>query len=231
MSVHAPLPVAKVDNLSNLRTALKNIERQYLPPEGTDASQQRNAVISQLETYRNSRYHFGRALRSYQQLFKAERAWMAAVKVIADAIGRDERTVMRIIEDYERAHHLPPIVIEAAERKNAPVVDKLLEMPRPQSRDEAESAVKAAFRANQAAKRTKRQQPAKARYRDDAGEFAFKIAHQFEDRYRQTPPQERDAELLYVLEVVVATLGAEIRELKRYSQPTLVPKPTPRGAA
>lgn len=52
----------------------------------------------------------GRTLRTYKAYFKAARGWTAAMTVIADAIGHDEKTVERIIGDYERVAPSPTIV-------------------------------------------------------------------------------------------------------------------------
>ncbi|HUZ95500.1 MAG TPA: hypothetical protein VMU57_11355 [Edaphobacter sp.] len=65
----------------------------------------------------------------------------------------DERTVFRIIEDYERATQLPPIILEAmlekqiepAAAKNIDVVETLLQMPKPATREDAHTAVSVAL--------------------------------------------------------------------------------------
>ncbi|MDR5727629.1 MAG: hypothetical protein RB191_09405 [Terriglobia bacterium] len=62
---------------------------------------------------------------------------MEAAKVIAAAIDCDEKTVFRIIEDYEPASQLSPITLEAvleqnidpAAAKHARVVENLLRIP------------------------------------------------------------------------------------------------------
>lgn len=227
--------VTKVDTLSTFRDALKAIERKFLPSGRMDPSQQRNTLISQLETYRNSRYHLGRALRGYKQIFKAERAWMAVVEVIANAIGRDERTVMRIVDDYERANQLPPIVLEAMleqnidppQKRNSALVENLLQMPTPETSGDARAAVGAAVRAEKAAKKVRRQPSSK----EDAEAFARRIAKAFELRYRKMPGEERDAELRFVFEYVVSTLQAKMPELRQFGPTVLVPKLAGHGAA
>ena len=47
-----------------------------------------------------------------------------------------------------------------------------------------------------------------------------------EDASGLATPQERDREIQYILEGVVNTLRSGVRELRHYSRPDLVPKPT-----
>ena len=145
----------------------------------------------------------------------------------------DERTVFRIIEDYERATQLPPIILEAmleqqiesAAAKNIDVVETLLKMPEPKTSEKASTVVREAFKTH-VLKKTKKVSP-----KPDLEAFAERIVKQFENRYRSTTPPERDAEVQYVLELVVNTLRAPIRELRQFGRPALVPKPAKRGAA
>jgi hypothetical protein len=62
-------------------------------------------------------------------------------------------------------------------------------------------------------------------------EFAARMVRLFEDRYRFVKPQETDAEVCYILELMVNTLRVPITELRQYSRPALVPKPTMKEAA
>jgi hypothetical protein len=51
---------------------------------------------------------------AYKTVYKAKHGWIAAVKVIADAIGRDERTVPSDCRGHERGEiDLPPIILDA----------------------------------------------------------------------------------------------------------------------
>ncbi len=86
---------------------------------------------------------------------------MAAAKLIAAAMNRGERTVYRIIEEFERASQLPPITLEAmiewkidpAAGKNAEMIENLLHLPEPGTREEANAAVSVAIREDVARKR------------------------------------------------------------------------------
>jgi hypothetical protein len=189
--------------------------------------------------YTKSRFDFGRALRQYKQHYKAERGWMEAASVIANAIGRDPRTIFRIIEDHERATQLDPVVLEvmeergidAAAPKNAAMVANLLEMPAPKTREEAASAVKAASQSHLEKKRAAKKAIAKLSQRDGLDQFAHRILKQFGERYRSVKAERRDEEVRYILELVVNTLRSDIRELRQYGRPALVPKPTMKEAA
>ncbi len=114
--------------------------------------------------FNSSRYRFGKALASYKVFFAEERAWMQAAELIAQAIGRNERTVRRISDDYVRASQAPAEVIEELEarrldpaaKKNAPVLANIIEMPPVEVKakpKEAMQAVKTA-KAAKAAKKT-----------------------------------------------------------------------------
>jgi hypothetical protein len=232
------IEVGKLDKLSNLSVELQRVEGIFIHSQSAELTQARNSVVGALQTFKNNRLNLGRVLRVYKRNFKAEGSWMAAVKVIADAIERDERTVFRIIEDFERASQLAPIVLEAmqeqkidpAAKKNAGVVENLLQMPKPETREDADTAVSVAVRAHVAEKKKRKKaatKPAKMGFE----EFAVGIVRQFEDRYRSRTPQETDAEIQFVLELVVCTLRANIRELGQYDQPALVPKPAIKNAA
>ena len=62
---------------------------------------------------------------------------MVAATAIADAMGCEERTIRRIIDDFERVSEVPDVVIKAlqqagfdpAARKNAGMIAKILGMP------------------------------------------------------------------------------------------------------
>jgi hypothetical protein len=165
--------------------------------------------------------------------FKPGRGWVAAAKIIAAAMDCDERTVFRIIEDYERASQLPPIILEAmleqqiepAAAKNIDVIETLRQIPEPKTSEEASAVVAKAFK-SRVVQKTK-----KASAKPDLEAFAERIVKQFEDRYRSATPQQRDAEVQYILELLVNTLRAPIRELRQFGRPTLVPKPPKQGAA
>jgi hypothetical protein len=62
---------------------------------------------------------------------------MVAATAIADAMGCEERTIRRIIDDFERVSEVPDVVIKAlqqagfdpAARKNAGMIAKILGLP------------------------------------------------------------------------------------------------------
>jgi hypothetical protein len=62
-------------------------------------------------------------------------------------------------------------------------------------------------------------------------EFAERVLRYFKERFGTMPPQKRDSELQYVLELIVNTLRSDIRELKQFGRPALVPKPRKRNIA
>ena len=157
---------------------------------------------------------------------------MAAARMIAAALDRDERTVFRILDDYERVAQLPAIVLEAirvqnidpAARKHAALVENLLQMREPETREEARAVVAGAVQEQVKRKQQKRKAISKS-ITTDIEEFANKVVRQFQERYRSAPLQDRDEEIQYILELVVNTLQAPIVELRQFSQPALVPKP------
>ncbi|MFP5209690.1 MAG: hypothetical protein ACLGRW_10415 [Acidobacteriota bacterium] len=229
---------AKSDNLSDFSTKLKNVESIYIQDISAELAHARNSVAGALPGFRSSRMNFGRILRAYKLHYKAARGWTAAMKVIAEAMGCDERTVERIIDDYERASQLPSVTLEVmaeqkidpAAAKNAPVVDKLVRMPPPATREEAAEAVRAAIRDHVAQKKAVNNVAAKPAEMG-VENFTAHVVKLFEQRYRSMAPAQRDAELRYVLEVVTNTLRAGVTNLRQYSRPALVPKAVIEDAA
>lgn len=226
------------DNLSDFSGKLMRVEATYIKEIGLDLAAARKALVGAAPGFKNSRMNFGRILRTYKHQFKAVRGWTAAVKVIAEAIGCDERTVDRIIEDYERASSLPALVIEAmeeqkinpAEAKNAPVIANLAQVPQSVTREEADEAVRIAIQYHVTQKKAAKKASSKPT-ETTVEEFAAHVVKLFERRYRNMPPEQRDADLRYVLEHVVNALRADIRELRHYGRPVLVPRPETRVAA
>ena len=225
--------VERFDKLSNLSKELQRIEKTYIHTESAELAKTRNSVVGGLQAFGNSRFQLGRVLRQYKLHFKSGHGWVAAAKLIAAAMDREERTVFRIIEDYERASQLPPIVLEAmreqqiepAAAKNSDLVEILLKMPEPKTSEKASAVVLEAL------KKQVLQKAKKASVKADLETFSERIVKQFEDRYRSATPQQRDAEVKYILELLVNRLRAPIRELRQFGRPTLVPKPKKQGAA
>ena len=70
-------------------------------------------------------------------------------KVLGKAIHRNEKTIFRIVADYERASQVPVVAlkeleaggIDPAARKNEPIIETILTMPRPAVESEPENSV------------------------------------------------------------------------------------------
>lgn len=209
----------RFDNLSNLEPALRQIELQHLPPECPDLAQARNGLLGGIRNYMQNRYNFGRLLRIYKTLYKKEHGWTAAAKVIAAAIGREERTIYRLIEDYERAENLTPILVDAmveqkidpAARKNATLVTNLLQVPAPQTRAEADAVVATAMR-EQVAEKKARKGPKPVLRAKELKALARNIVEECRHHFRNAGQEERKAELRYVFGEVVAALGLSMEE-------------------
>ena len=127
----------EIGNLTNLSVRLQKIEVGLVGDGGSGLSDARLAVVNALEQYRRSRYRLGEMLSAYRKFFLLARGWSVAAIVIAGAIGCDERTIRRIVEDYDRVSGVPALVIKSLEqlgidpsaRKNASMIAKALRMP------------------------------------------------------------------------------------------------------
>jgi hypothetical protein len=231
-------PPLIVDKMSNIKCQLKELEAKHVANQSGELRQTRECLLGALRTYGSSRYELGRALRLYKGHYKAERGWMAAASIVAAAIDCDERTLFRILDDYERAAQLPAIVLEAmqdqnidpAAHKHAALIEELVQIPEPRTGEEARVVVAGAIKELVERKKQKRKAISKS-ITTDVEEFANKVVRQFQDRYPSAPTEDRDEEVQYVLELVVNTLRAPIVELRQFSQPALVPKPGKRLVA
>lgn len=225
----------KFDKLSNLREQLRKVEPAYLASSDRKVRQAREGLISALRSYTSSRFHVGRTLCAYKELFKAEQLWMQAAKIIATSIDRDERTIFRIIDDFEWASHLPAITIDAlqdqnidpAAGKNALIVEDLLQQSEPETQEQAAKTVARAVMKHSIAKKKK---AAAKSTPTDFREFAEWMVKKLEDRYRSVPLEEKEAEIRYLFELANSTLRLEIRELRQFSRTALVPRPEQRRA-
>ena len=156
----------------------------------------------------------------------------------AGAIGHDLRTVSRIVDDYERAVQLPTIVLDAmrgrhldpAAAKNIPILENLVQMPNPETREAAAEAVADAVQKHEAQKKEKRKAAAKP---SEMGleVFAETVVKLFKERFQSATPSEKSTVVQFVLELVVNTLQVPLQELHQYDPPTLVPKPVMKNAA
>jgi hypothetical protein len=225
----------QLDNLSNLDRLLKKAEAGHVESSSEGLRRARSAIMGTLRAYRHSRFEFGRTLREYKRHFKAHQGWVAAAKVIGTAIDRDEKTIFRIVADYERAARLPEITIDAlldqnidpAARKNAPIIEELLQGPMPKTTKQALKIVGVAREQSMA---KKRKAPAKS-ITMDFEDFAARVVKQLEERYRTVTPEQKESEIQYLFELANCTLRLEIRELRQFARPALVPKPRQRAAA
>jgi len=124
-------------NLSNLSIRLQELESGCINMNELGLGSARLSLVNALEGFRSSRYRLGQKLSEYKAFFKASQGWMVAATAIADAMGCDERTIRRIIDDFERVSDVPDVVIKAlqqagfdpAARKNAGMIAKILGMP------------------------------------------------------------------------------------------------------
>lgn len=149
-----------LDNLSNLSVRLQELESGCVNMNELGLGSARLSLVNALEGFRSSRYRLGQKLSTYKAFFKASQGWMAAAKAIADAIGCDERTIRRAIDDFERVSEVPDVVIKAlqqagydpAARKNAGVISKILRMPDQAAEMNPEAAVLSAVQGSKVAK-------------------------------------------------------------------------------
>jgi len=119
--------------------------------------------VSAVTQLSRDRYELGKQLVAYRPFFKADRKWTAVCKAIATALQINERTVRRVIEDYNRVSIVSGLERTAAKKlnisleakKHKDLVDHLVQMQEsegpPQNEEEAEARVK---RARDAVKRT-----------------------------------------------------------------------------
>lgn len=229
-------PLPRMDILSNFREQLCKLEGPCAECDRAGRRQDREGVIDALSVLKRSRLDSGRALRAYKVHFKAAHKWVAVAKVIGAFIQRDEKTVYRMIADYERASQLPAITIDAlldqnvdpAAGKNVLIVEELLQQPEPETQEQAAKNVARAVTKQSIAKK-KKKAPAKSAT-TDFREFAEWMVKKLEDRYRSAPLEQKEAEVRYLFELANSTLRLEIRELRQFSRPALVPKPEQRRA-
>jgi len=123
--------------LSDLSVRLQELEVGCVGVNELGLGSARLSLVNALEGFRSSRYRLGQKLSAYKAFFQANQGWMVAATAIADAMGCEERTIRRIIDDFERVSEVPDVVIKAlqqagfdpAARKNAGMIAKLLGMP------------------------------------------------------------------------------------------------------
>ena len=149
-----------LDNLSDLSVRLQELEVGCVGTNELGLGSARLSLVNALEGFRSSRYRLGQKLSAYKAFFKASQGWMVAAMAIADAMGCEERTIRRIIDDFERVSEVPDVVIKAlqqagfdpAARKNAGMISKILRMPDRAAEVNPEIAVMRAAQTTKAAR-------------------------------------------------------------------------------
>lgn len=160
-----------LDNLSNIVARLVEVEAEHVDNNDGGAHAARAAIVDALPRYRTSRFEFGKLLATYKAYYLEEGGWCEAAKVIAGALGCDERTIRRIIEDYERASQVPVEVlrelaargVEPAAKKNAGMINNLVTMPSATVETDPERAVQTVVEAAAGAKAEEKAQAAEKR--------------------------------------------------------------------
>lgn len=127
----------KLDNLPNLIHELTKIEEGEDLQHCFGLGDARLALLHALEQYRASRYRLGKTLCEYKRFYTQARTWIRVASAIARVLGCDERTVRRMVSDFECVAHVPAAVIKALEnagidpaaRRNATIIGRILRMP------------------------------------------------------------------------------------------------------
>ncbi len=188
-----------VDNLSIVSALLREIEVEHVDNADGTAISAREELVKFLDHYLGSRFSFGRALAAYKVFFIKEGGWVAAAKVIGKAIHRDEKTIFRIVADYERASQLPEVAIveleakgiDPAAKKNQPIVEAIGAIPRTEVEAAPEKAVATgieAFNKTKAAEKTKRAEKEHAAHLEKAAKEPSEVVPVTWQYGRRTPP-------------------------------------------
>jgi len=117
----------------DLSAQLDRITAELDGSDRVEEKTQRTSLLSALKNYKASRFRLGQALTSYKEVCRVEGVWLAASKAIAREIGRSQRTVFRILSDYERVADTPEPVLAAmkgegydpAALKNEPLLNEV----------------------------------------------------------------------------------------------------------
>lgn len=223
-----------LDKLSDLAADLEVAESELGEvPAAKQLQEAREEVVASLILHRGSLYRLDDALSQYRAFFKAEHMWLKVLDKIATAYGCSAKKFTRLLEKYDTAGGLGPFLfdkmleqrIDPRLPRNRLVVEMLEKAPKPADREAATAAVKAAKVLTM--KRTAANSSQQAVQGDDA--FACRIKKLVDPWYHTFPLETRDAELRYVLEKLVNTLRADVRELRIYSRPDQVRKPAAAG--
>lgn len=243
---------AGLDKISSpadlLRKELKKIEERYIGEVGPDLTQARICLLDELPRYLATRSHFGRVLYGYKRHFKAVHGWTAAATLIADAIGRDVKTVFRMVADYERVSGLDPLFeqalldqqVDPAAPKNAEMVAQILAKPEPKTPEAAAEIVTAVVRERRERRKTERLSSKSDKDRKKNGEqqsleqqayqasndprqtteaFANSIARLIRHRLLVVPADQRNAETDRIVVLIGRALGRDLVVSRRTLPP------------
>jgi AraC-like DNA-binding protein len=243
------------DNLSKLTNELKEIEgREGGVKDPARADEVREGLVAAMRGFVKSLYHFAEQLDCYHKLFKVKKTATAAMERIATERGCSSRTLYRLLKNFNSSKQLSLFVMdEMREQGIDPVLTRhqalvgtLTEAPEPANREEAKASLTTA-RAKvlkipsvarkartapsaQAAQTTKATEATDSTGTDqiadvEIDEFATRIVRMFEERFGAYRGEDRDAQIRSVLERVVNSLGADVRELCIDHRPECVRKP------
>lgn len=216
-------PRNQFDN--TLARQLRELELAEMGDIRAEVSHTRNALIAVLKECVYVRYQFGRLLHDYKAFYKPDGRWVAAAKLIGAAIRRDERTIFRIVEDFERADQVAPILLKAMEeqqidpsaRKNADIIEDLKQAPPTASPRQAAKIVTKAVKAHAERKKA----ACESRKNEKPADFVERIARFFLARYAGLPKEESKAEMERILRLVARRLGI------RFGPRSLLPPKAP----
>jgi hypothetical protein len=225
----------KLENFASLRDlddALRRIESEHVEISREDRDcvrKARAAVILAIEQTFLSRFNLGKALFAYKTFFKAKRGWMDAANIIAGGLHKCEKTVRNLITDYEElSAALPAEVIDAAELRGVDLARKKFKpavrsvegkvTPIDVVSEEQASQILDDILAFKTADKTGKS----SKHMPWIKDFADLIVTALEELLLDDSPEEREAEVRFVLEYLNNRLCTSILELRQCGRPSLV---------
>jgi hypothetical protein len=159
----------KMDKLSDLSARLREVESVHVDSDDGAAVDARGNLVDAARLFHSSRFRFGEGLARYKSFFPENRGWTAAVRAVARALLCDQKTICRILSDFDRASQVPAealkeleaLGIDPAARKNETIISNLLTMDSPTVESAPKKAVASAVKAGKAAKAEKKAKAAK----------------------------------------------------------------------
>jgi AraC-like DNA-binding protein len=225
------------DNLSKLTNELKEIEgREGGVKDPARADEVREGLVAAMRGFVKSLYHFAEQLDCYHKLFKVKKTATAAMERIATERGCSSRTLYRLLKNFNSSKQLSLFVMdEMREQGIDPVLTRhqalvgtLTEAPEPANREEAKASLTTArakvLKIPSVARKARTAPSAQAAQTTKATD-ATRIVRMFEERFGAYRGEDRDAQIRSVLERVVNSLGADVRELCIDHRPECVRKP------